>query len=158
MNSILPIVTSAKPVFLVGTRAPRTWYAFHDVSRLSRVTSTALAVFMDKRAATAWALSLEAYHDEHGHYPSREVRRGQKLPWVRVPEPGARLDPPARLDVVCMPFADVAAMVKGTGINCRMMLDPANMYHKMDVLYPPDRAATCARLEHEYSRQGSSRG
>lgn len=148
-----PIVKATEHIYLVRTRTPETWYAFHEVKDASRPSSTMLAVFVDELAARSWAHSLEMYHAAHGRYPSRELpRRTRSLPWVMtLPRhaPPPQLD---RLDVVRMPFADAAAMLTGTGISCRMVLDPDNLRHKIDVEYRLDRAAMCSRLEHDLSR------
>lgn len=135
------------PVYLVRTKAPKpTWYALTLIAPRSLVASTALVAFRHPEHAHRWAAGLEAYHREHGHFPSREFT---KLPasfkWMPAPTT-TELPPLDLVDVHKMSMADVQGMMKGSGLRCRVVLDPDDLRKKIDISLTLDRAATCARL------------
>lgn len=143
-------VRATDPVFLIRTRDPRpTYYAMHDMARLTHTSCTMLVAFAREADARAWARSMHAHKREHGAYPAREFRRQTRhLAWVRD---DAGDDDATGLDVVPMPFTDALAMLKGTGANCRLLHDIRDLRHRTDVMQPFDKAAVCTRLEHDLS-------
>lgn len=154
MNNILTMkvarpggtIRATDRVFLIRTPGQQpTYFAVHDTARFTRSSFTMLVAFARELDARIWARSLDVHKQERGAYPQRDVaRQTRRLSWV---DDDACPDAPT-LDVVDMPFADVVGMLKGTGINCRLLYDGSNMVHRTDVMQPFDRAAACTRLEH----------
>lgn len=143
------VIRATDRVFLIRTRGQQpTYFAVHDMARITHTSCTMLVAFAKEDDARAWARSLDAHKQRHGAYPQRELpRQTKRMPWVRE---DALPDPP-ELDVVPMPFTDVVAMLKGTGVNCRLLHDGRNMVHRTDVVQPFDKAAVCSRLEHSFA-------
>lgn len=148
------VIRATDRVFLIRTRGQQpqphhqpqtTYFAVHDMARITHTSCAMLVAFAREEDAHAWARSLDAHKQQHGAYPPRELpRQTKRLPWVRE---DACPDAP-ELDVVPMPFTDVLAMLKGTGVNCRLLHDGRNMVHRTDVVQHFDKAAVCSRLEH----------
>lgn len=143
------LITANTVVYLIRPVGGRTWYGMHDVSQAARPTST-LTVFCDEADARRWAHSMEVYMTKHGCYPAREYRRlPKRMTWLRPAGSceAATLD---TLEVVEMPFSQTVAMVKGTGVQCAIMLDIDCPRQKIEVAQPFDRATVCAKLSHTY--------
>ena len=143
-----PVVRASNQLYLLRLTTERpSWYGFHGVSPITRSSHTILVAFDDETHAHCWAGSLEAYERAHGMYPTREFSRPlEKLDWMLDTQP-QQLD---KLEVIQMPFGEVMSMIKGTGMACRVVLDPHNLEHKTDVCLTFNKAATCARLRADF--------
>lgn len=144
-------VSVTQTVFLVRQPAhvhPPTWFAVHDMARLSRISCTKVLAFSKKNDADMCARSLEDYHVAHGHYPVREfLRKPMRLEWMY-----AAKQPPRTLEVVAMSLAEVTIMVKGTGMHISVVEDAQASSKTVDIVMPFDRSLVCARLTHALTK------
>lgn len=125
--------THADPVFLIRQPRSNTWFAMHDMTRISRLSRTMVVGFAQEAHARQVAHSLVEYRSRHGYYPSRDVdTRTKRFMWLQAAEQAAVLND---LDVVEMHVQDMIALAKGNGMHVRVVSDPEDMRRKMDILF-----------------------
>lgn len=131
------------------SKASPTWYGVHIIGPITKLTHTHLLAFSERAHAHSYARALELHRAKHGAYPNREFFKWPKAhEWMEADGTVEVSD----IEVVETTMADVLAMMKGTGVSCRLLVDPADMRRKIDVKQPFDKAATCARLEQAFMK------
>jgi len=144
MHAMKVVTAALKDVYVVTKPKPaRTYFALHDMTKLSCVSQTMVVAFTQEEHARSWARSLEDFHEKHGRFPSREyVRKTKELTWVR-----ATAEAPQELEVTKMPLREVLGMLLGSGMHITVVEDPQDLRKASVVTMRFDKAATCARLE-----------
>lgn len=148
----MPVKIHTRPVYLVRHRLsrPGTWYGLHTVNPLTSTCGTVLVAFAEEDHARCWARSLEAHHSEHGAYPDNEFSMHPKrLDWVRRSKDAGSSPKPQdlTLEVVHVPFPELAGALQGSGMSCRVFMDAHDLTRNVDVKFAFDKAAACVRLE-----------
>lgn len=146
----IPAIQTRTPVYLIKPVDSCTWYGLHLVTSPSCPSKTTLlTVFCNKSDAWRWAHGLSMYKEQHGEYPSREYMRLPKsFSWVQPADSNHKLD---GLEVVEMPFSQVMAMTKGSGVNCSVVINVDTPQQHIEIKQPFDRAAICSKLHFNFA-------
>lgn len=124
----------------------RTYFALHNMTRLSRISQSRLVAFTREEHARTWARSLEDYREAHGTFPCREfAHKPRQLTWVHP-----TTEAPRELEVVMMPLRDAIDMLVGNGMHLTIVDDPHDLSSATEVTMLFDRAAVCTRLQRAY--------
>lgn len=140
----------AFPVYLVASPHPpgprTTYFAMHDMTRLTRTSNTLLFAFTQKAHACSVARSLEDFRTKHGRFPDRHFTKRLRRPaWLKRTDKA-----PQQLHIVQMSLSQGMALVKNTGIDFCLVPDAYDLHTRVDVQFGFDRPAVCARLDHAF--------